>query len=154
MVKAGDQRHNGLLTALEALENLPGQHPAIDGTLVLRLIDFRDAVLLRCALHHRHGVLAEQTLYFRAVKDLALPPAAVDVRVVAEEASLAVTVSCPTLVKTLCLETDPAGGHISDNYFDLLPGVPRTVRFTPSRPMHGRTLERNLWLWHMALMES
>ena len=113
-----------------------------------------DSVLLHCALQHRGGTLAEQNLYFRPVKDLALPPAAVEVRVVAEQTSLAITVSCPMLVKTLCLETQAAEGHFSDNYFDLLPGVARTVRFTPTHPMHAPTLERDLRVWHMALVDG
>jgi beta-mannosidase len=157
----------------------------LDGTLVLRLIDFHgtvrhahtqpvhlsangstplgslpagpwlagiraEAVLLHCSLHCDDGLRAEQTLYFCPVKDLALPLPVVDIQVTAEHTGLTVTVSSPELVKTLCLETDTLGGQFSDNYFDLLPGEPRTVQFTPSVQTDAAALKRDLQLWHVA----
>ena len=157
----------------------------LEGTLVLRLIDFRgtvrrthtqpvqlsangstplgslpagpwlagiraETVLLHCSLHCDGARCAEQTLYFCPTKDLALPLPVVDVQVTAEHTDLTVTVSSPELVKTLCLETDTLDGHFSDNYFDLLPGVPRTVQFTHAGEVDAAALERDLQLWHMA----
>ncbi|MGC8518221.1 MAG: beta-mannosidase [Steroidobacteraceae bacterium] len=158
---------------------------AAEGTLTLRLTDFRgtvlrthmqpvhlaansstrigsypasawlagtaaDAVLLQCTVQCRDGRCAEQILYFRPVKDLALPAAAVEVNVAAQPTRLALTVRCPVLVKTLCLETDTIDGHFSDNHFELLPGKSRTVYFTPAGQADVADLERDLQLWHMA----
>ena len=162
---------------------------AAQGTLTLRLIDFRgtvlrthaqpvhlaansstrigsypvsvwlagtaaDAVLLQCTVQCRDGMCAEQILYFRPVKDLALPAAAIEIGVAVQPTCLALTVRCPVLVKTLCLETDAIDGHFSDNYFELLPGTSRTVHFTPTGQTDAAALKRDLELWHMARVRT
>ena len=162
---------------------------AVEGTLTLRLIDFRgtalrthtqpvhlaansstpigaypastwlagyaaDAVLLQCTVQCQGATCAEQVLYFRPVKDLALPTAAVQISVAAQPACLALTVRCPVLVKTLCLETTAIDGHFSDNYFELLPGTSRTVHFTPTGQTDAAALKRDLELWHMARVRT
>ena len=162
---------------------------AAQGTLTLRLIDFRgtvlrthaqpvhlaansstrigsypvsvwlagtaaDAVLLQCTVQCRDGMCAEQILYFRPVKELALPAAAIEIGVAVQPTCLALTVRCPVLVKTLCLETDAIDGHFSDNYFELLPGTSRTVHFTPTGQTDAAALKRDLELWHMARVRT
>jgi beta-mannosidase len=89
-----------------------------------------NAVLLHANLAAGR-VLAEDVLYFASVKDLVLPSAAVKttVRLIGNETAIAV--SSPVLVKNLYLNFDDVDGFFSDNYFDLLPGTTKVVRFKP-----------------------
>ena len=111
-----------------------------------------ETVLLHASLTSGGDVLAEDILYFRPVKDLTLPsaPVAVHVKDVGDE--FAIGLACPALAKNLYLDVDSVDGFFSDNYFDLLPGETRLVRFRPAKPLEAKILEDNLKVFHMALV--
>lgn len=90
------------------------------------------ASVLVCTL--RAGDRAAGALhYFVTMKQAALPDATL--RLSAErvdDATCRITLSSDALVKNLMLRYDGVGGIFSDNYFDLLPGQPRSVTLAAS----------------------
>jgi beta-mannosidase len=111
-----------------------------------------ETALLHVTLTGGGGILAEDILYFRAVKELALPQAAVTTKVKDVGAKFAIALSSPVLVKNLHLSLGQADGFFSDNYFDLLPGKPAIVQFKPATPIDAQALQNGLKLMHMALV--
>lgn len=109
-----------------------------------------ETMLLHARLTDGGDILAEDLLYFRPVKDLTLPPASVDLKVKDLGGEIAVGLSSPVLVKNLYLSLDDMDGFFGDNYFDLLPGETKLVRFTPSKPVEAGAVEHGLRLMHMA----
>ncbi len=93
-----------------------------------------------------HQVLHEVAVYAVEPKALALP---VDVfprvQVAKKNHTLEVTLSSTQLVKDLCLDFN-VPGNWSNNFFDLLPGRPVTVVFTPNRKLPS---EDELHLLHL-----
>ena len=112
-----------------------------------------EAAFLHVTLTSGRTILAEDLLYFRPVKELVLPQAAVTTKVRDLGGGVfAIALSSPTLVKNLYLSLDETDGVFSDNYFDLLPGRPMIVQFTPAAPISAQMLENSLKLMHMALV--
>lgn len=111
-----------------------------------------ETVLMQASLAAGDDVLAEDILYFRPVKDLALPQASVSTTIKNLGDAFSIALSSPVLVKNLCLSVDDIDGVFSDNYFDLVPGRPAVVRFKPARASSAKALESNLQLMHMALV--
>jgi beta-mannosidase len=111
-----------------------------------------EGVLMQASLAAGDGILAEDLLYFRPVKDLALPQASVSTTVKNLGDAFAIGLSSPVLAKNLYVSFDNVDGTFSDNYFDLLPGKPTVIRFKPARAVSAKTLESSLQLMHMALV--
>ncbi len=109
-------------------------------------------VLLHASLGNDHETLAEDILYFRPVKDLALPAAKPVIKVKDLGGEFAIGLSSPVLVKNLYLNHDQVDGFFSDNYFDLLPRRPKVVRFKPARHIRAAALRDGLQVMHMALV--
>ena len=112
------------------------------------------SVVLQARLGTEKGTLAENLLYFRPVKELTLPGGSPRIDLDQHEAHCDLTLSSTTLIKDLYLDTTDIDGSFSDNYFDLMPGEAKRVRFTPSRPFGGRSLSQDLSFLHMALVAS
>jgi beta-mannosidase len=108
------------------------------------------SVLMRTTLAIGRGVAAEDILYVRPVKDLALPQASPAVRVKDLGGEFAIGLSSPALVKNLNLSLDEVDGFFSDNYFDLLPHKPKVVHFKSASPISTKTLKEALKIMHMA----
>lgn len=110
----------------------------LDTAELLQGRDPRRAVLVARCSDAQGQVMASQQLYFRRPRDLDLPPARVQAKVAAgEDGSLQVTLRSALLARQVFLDSGGLEGHWQDNYFDLLPGEARTVRFTP----HGGAVE-------------
>jgi beta-mannosidase len=109
-----------------------------------------DSVLLHASLAASGQVLAEDVMYFRPVKDLVLPRASLDPKVKTVGREFAIGLLSPVLVKNLYLSLDGADGVFSDNYFDLLPGKSKVVRFKPAGHMTAKALKDALKMMHMA----
>lgn len=79
--------------------------------------------------------------YFAPQKELALPEAAVRWSAAETRDGYEVTLCTDRFARAVCLTLD-GNEHFADNYFDLLPGVPRTVRVTTALPREefGRLL--------------
>jgi beta-mannosidase len=112
-----------------------------------------DSILLHVALSSGGTVLSQNLLYFKPVKDLALPKPAIKTTVTTVGDDIAVGLTSPTLVKNLCLSHD-VEGRFSDNYFDMLPNEPVIVRFTPAKPMTVKAFQAGLSTMHMAEIEG
>jgi beta-mannosidase len=111
-----------------------------------------ETVLLHAVLESGPASLAETITYFRPVKDLALPAAKVAVTVKPVGDGFAIGLSAPVLAKNLCLTLDAVEGSFSDNYFDLLPGMPAVVMFRPAGHTSAAAIKQNLTLMHMAMV--
>jgi beta-mannosidase len=111
-----------------------------------------EGVLMQASLTAGSDVLAEDVLYFRPVKDLALTQASVSTTVKSLGDAFAIGLSSPVLVKNLYLSFENVDGVFSDNYFDLLPGRPTVIHFKPAGATSAKTLESSLHLMHMALV--
>jgi beta-mannosidase len=109
-----------------------------------------EAVLLHASLTKGRKVLAEDRLYFRPVKELALPHASVAMKVRNLGGAFAVGLKSSALVKNLCLSLDDVDGSFNDNYFDLLPRQPVVVHFKPAKPISAKALKSGLKMMHMA----
>ena len=109
-----------------------------------------ESVLLHASLAAGREILAEDLLYFRPVKELALPQTSVAVKVKDLGGEFAIGLSASALVKNLYLSLDDADGFFSDNYFDLLPRKTKVVRFKPAGSMSAKALENGLKMMHMA----
>ncbi|HKD23398.1 MAG TPA: glycoside hydrolase family 2 protein [Rhizomicrobium sp.] len=111
-----------------------------------------DSALLRSNLTAGGKSLAEDVMYFGPVKDLALPRPDVTATVKGHGKEFAIGLSSTTLAKNLYLSLDDVDGVFSDNYFDLLPGTAKVVRFNPARTITAKDIESRLKLMHMALV--
>jgi beta-mannosidase len=111
-----------------------------------------ETTFLHATLTAGGSTLAEDILYFRPVKDLALPNAPVATKISDMGGAFAIALTSPALVKNLHLSLDDTDGFFSDNYFDLLPGKPAIVHFQPAKLLSARALESGLKLMHMALV--
>lgn len=113
-----------------------------------------DSVVMRASLTVARGVVAEDLLYFRPVKELALPAATPQMRIKPLGNEFAVGLTAPVLVKNLYLDVDGDGGFFSDNYFDLLPRRTKVVHYKPAAPLDTASLKRRLRFLHMAGISS
>ena len=78
-------------------------------------------------------VKEKNLLYFVSPKELQLPVPVISKKVKETPTGYAIVLSCDKLVKNLFLSTS-VKGDFSDNYFDMLPGVPVEVQFnTPDK---------------------
>lgn len=88
------------------------------------------AVVLEVALDLAAGDDARNLLYFARPKDLLLADdPGLAVRAGWDRGSAVVVVTARRLARNVMLGVDGADGRFSDNYFDVLPGRPRVVRF-------------------------
>ncbi len=75
-------------------------------------------------------------LYFVSPKEMRLQAAVIDKQVVETENGYSIKLSSNKLVKNLFLSTQ-VRGEFSDNYFDLLPGVPVEIQFATKKKLPG-----------------
>lgn len=96
-------------------------------------------IVLSCTYSDNNGLVSENLLYFEPVKNLELlkPCITVDINENSECNNL--TLQSKTLAKNVYLSLDDVDGFFSDNYFDLLPNLPKTVKFV------SETRKRNLF---------
>ncbi len=123
------------------LANVVGKHDP--KTIVL------SAVLEGRGITSRDGPVTSE-LYFTEVKNLILPKPDVTVTTTQVGNAVRLTISATKLVKNLFLDTEKNEGYFSDNYFDILPGVPRTITFTQKNAANADILRRELKLFDMA----
>ncbi|MBM6385896.1 MAG: glycoside hydrolase family 2 protein [Paenibacillus sp.] len=87
------------------------------------------ATLLRLELKQKGHADIVQEHYFAPSKDLGLKQAAIQVTEVQESDGSYVVLESDTLAKQVWISTE-AEGVFSDNFFDLIPGIPVKVKFT------------------------
>ena len=81
---------------------------------------------------HGENVKAENLLYFVSPKDLLLPVPSISRKIRETPTGYTVLLSSDKLVKNLFLSAN-LKGSFSDNYFDLLPGVPVEIQFSTTK---------------------
>ena len=77
-------------------------------------------------------VLSHKNYFFAKPKELLLEPARIVSKIEKDKADWVITLQSDRLAKDVYLSCSNAQGFFSDNYFDLLPGELRTIRFSPS----------------------
>ncbi|MET3942657.1 beta-mannosidase [Paenibacillus sp. PvP094] len=87
------------------------------------------ATLLRLELKQKGHADIVQEHYFAPSKDLGLKQAAIQVTEVQESDGSYLVLESDTLAKQVWISTE-AEGVFSDNFFDLIPGIPVKVKFT------------------------
>lgn len=87
------------------------------------------ATLLRLELKQKGHADIVQEHYFAPSKDLGLKQAAIKVTEVQESDGSYLVLESDTLAKQVWISTE-AEGVFSDNFFDLIPGIPVKVKFT------------------------
>jgi beta-mannosidase len=87
-------------------------------------------LLLNMQLVSDGKVIADNIYYFTEPKNLDLPKASPQFELKQAKDGYQITITSPTLVKNLYLETSDPDAFISDNFFDLLPSVSRTITLT------------------------
>jgi beta-mannosidase len=145
--------HGAVLKTVRQPLTLPANSSvaAYSGPAVVLLGDAApETVLLHTSLSSDGKNLAEDMLYFRPVKDLALPQPAITVKVRDMGGEFAIGLASPTLAKNLYLSLDDHDGAFSDNYFDLLPHKTKLVQFKPAGTVGAKAIEKSLKLMHMA----
>jgi beta-mannosidase len=85
----------------------------------------------RFLLISHEDTLASSIVYFTAPKDLELSIPVILTTVREDEDEVSISLESNTLVKDLFLEIDATGGRFSDNFFDLIPGEKRKIKFFP-----------------------
>lgn len=83
--------------------------------------------LIEATLHKGREVLAEDIVYFVPPRDLKLPDPQFNYQLKVAEGGYLLELNAKTLVKEMEIQVDGAQAEISDNFFDLVPGKPRTV---------------------------
>jgi len=106
--------------------------------------------LLRVRLMDGSETLSENLLYFRPVKNLALPETRIDSRLKAlGKGEYALALTAPALVKNLLVSLEGHDATLSDNYFDLLPGETRIIQIMTSAALSEPEATKALTLMHM-----
>jgi beta-mannosidase len=84
---------------------------------------------LRIAGENSGQPISTNDLYFLPYKDLHLPPAVIQAKWVTVEGKPALQLSSATLARDVDVQTGSPDADPSDNFFDLLPGQPKTIEF-------------------------
>lgn len=80
------------------------------------------------------GISHENHLYPVRAKDLEFAPHPISFRSFQENGEHFVELNSQGLIKGLFIESQNAGGRLSDNYFDLLPGIPKVITAGKTNP--------------------
>lgn len=103
-------------------------------------------VILYAKLVNESQTLSENVFYFVAPRKLDLPVADIRLEVKESGGKKLVTVSSAKLAKNIWLLLDKDDkSHFSDNYFDLLPGMSRTVELETSMSLEAVKSELKAW---------
>src|SRR5205085_8023031 len=97
------------------------------------LLQGRDTknLFLRCELLVGGQTVASNEYFFRPFKQLALPQPQLSTDVIPTPHGFRVTLTTDQFARAVYLSLARGDGFFSDNYFDLLPGQPRSIDFRP-----------------------
>jgi beta-mannosidase len=85
--------------------------------------------------------VASNLMYFQPPKELLLPKPRLDIQVSISGYEYSVVVSTDKLARNVYLEAIGVEGRFSDNYFDLLPGVEKRIRFIPAETFKSQQIK-------------
>ncbi|MGZ4048886.1 MAG: beta-mannosidase [Bacteroidia bacterium] len=106
---------------------------------ILKKFDTRNMVL-RCSLKHAWEI--NTFYYFVKPKDLLLTKSVVEITHDVCEQQQCFAISSDVLMKNVSVSIEGESINLSDNYFDLMPGEPKTI-YLP-RHMHIKNLEKKI----------
>ena len=109
-------------------------------------------VLLSTKVIDGEKVLAENILYFMAIKDVTLPKSSVHKTIKEVNGEFVLELKADKLVKNLYLSLEEGDGFFNDNYFDILPGETSVIYFKPVKGLDIKTFEKNLKMMQMSDM--
>lgn len=91
-------------------------------------IDPRET-LLYCGVENDGKLISENTVFFARQKDLKLPLPEIDMAIAKDDLGFQLSLVSKNLARAVILKIKNCDGHLVDNFFDLYPGITRTVRF-------------------------
>ncbi len=110
--------------------------------------------LLSCKLIGDGAIISSNILYFSKPKKQKLPLPDIQVAVNKEDDQLTVELQATTVVRDVYLSTDLQEGYFEDNFFDLLPGELREIRFICSEKIRPSDFKQSLHITSLyALMK-
>ena len=119
-----------------------------------KLLKGHDAkqVVLSCEVQAADGtILAANTHYFAAPKEMTLPhPDIATTWKPLTDSTYQLTLQSKTLARDINLTLAESDGFFEDNYFDLLPGQPKTVTFRSTGSASAQQLKQQLRLQSLA----
>lgn len=119
----------------------------IDKAALLQGADPRKVILYAKVVNERQ-TLSENVYYFVAPRELELPEPGIQLEVKESGGKKRVTLRSQKLAKNVWLLLDKDDqSHFSDNYFDLLPGMSRTVEVETSLGLEA--VRSQLQAWHV-----
>jgi beta-mannosidase len=109
-------------------------------------------VVLNCEIQAADGTtLATNTHYFAAPKEMTLPrPGITTTWKPLTDSTYQLALESKTLARDVNLTLAEGDGTFEDNYFDLLPGQPKTVTFRSTGPTSAAKLKQQLRLQSLA----
>ena len=108
----------------------------------------RDSLYLRIVLEIEGNIVSEDTVFLTSPRFLALPKAKASVSVLMRTPSLAqLTFSSPVFQHRLAFDLPGLAHRSSDNFFDLYPGMEKTVDVELTHPQPEAGVRQAL-TWH------
>ena len=125
--------------------NMKPNHSEIVASLPMsQLVNFNDKsrLVLLCSLKQGETLLAENISYFKSAKDLDLKHPKFMKHITKTISGFTIELMTNTLAKNVYLTCSDTYGFFNDNYFDLIPGISKTV--TVKTHLQQDELERSL----------
>jgi Beta-galactosidase/beta-glucuronidase len=95
-----------------------------------------------CRLKKGNEILVKNQIYFRSPKDLGLKHPKYMKRITKTTSGFSIELTANTLTKNVYLTSSDTNGFYSDNYFDLIPRIPKTI--TVKTQLQQDEFERSL----------
>ncbi|WP_157363888.1 beta-mannosidase [Alkaliflexus imshenetskii] len=95
-----------------------------------------NSVFAHIELKEGAETLADNIVYFCEPKEMVLPSAKISSSIEKTTDGYTLTFTSSVLVRNLFVDTPYADVFASDNYFDLVPGKPKTIRLVTNRVLH------------------
>jgi len=96
-------------------------------------------LLLKISVMNKNETIAENVLYFSEPVNLNLPKTEVKISLEQNLHGYLITLTSDKLAKNVYLSSDDENAFFADNFFDLLPGVSKTIHVTSE----NKSLTRN-----------
>ena len=88
-----------------------------------------DEIFIFCSLIKGESIISENMLYFELPKNLKLTPPEITTSITKNNPGFEITLSSKKLARSVILMAKDIEGQFEDNFFDLVPGRERKIRF-------------------------
>jgi beta-mannosidase len=103
-------------------------------------IDPRET-LLYCSLENDGKIISENAFYFELPKNQKLVPPGIDADFIKEKSGFSIILTTEKLARSVILKAGQIEGQFEDNFFNLLPGQKRQVRFIANSKISVKEFE-------------